>query len=118
MVKANDFLSSDSAKRHEVDTPVGKLILFVKPLTWIQQQQAISQFVDFTMDGEEVKPNIDFGGYWQYILTNCVTETEPHLTKNQLLALSPEVGQEVVKVLPTIESLMESLGGGEPDPLE
>ena len=117
VLKANDILSSDSSERHVVQTPVGELVVFVKPITWIQQQEAISQFVDIAMDGDEMKPKIDFGGYWNYILVNCIESTVPKMTKNQLLALSPEVGKEVMKILPSIESLMESFGG-EPNPLE
>jgi len=116
MAKANDFLISTNPSRHEVVTPAGTLIVHVKPLSWLQQQEAISKFVDVVITDGEPSPSIDFGGYWEYILTNCITETEPHLTKNQLRALSPEVGNEIVKILPSLEDLTAGMDG-EPTPL-
>ena len=117
-LKANDFLSADISERHVVKTPVGELVVYIKPITWIQQQEAMSKFVDFIMEGEEMRPKIDFGGYWQYILQNCVESTEPKMSKNQLLGLKPEVGQALMGILPSIEYLMSGFTGSEPDPLE
>ena len=118
MTEASDFLASNTPVRHEVDTPAGLLIVFVKPMTWIQQQEAISQFVDFVIEDEEMRPSIDFGGYWKYVLSNCVKKTEPKISKKELLNLSPEVGQALIEILPSIEDMMGSISGGEPDPLE
>ena len=122
-LKANGFLTSSAPERHEVDTPAGTLVVYVKPLSWIQEQEAISKFVDFSMDeeAEEVIPSVDFGGYWAYILNHCITETEPKISRKDLRNLSPEVGAEVMKVLPGLEDLMSSLSvseDGEPAPLE
>ena len=81
-LEASDFLAGKSAERHEVETPAGVLVVYVKPMTWIQQQEAISKFVDFVIEGEDMKPRIDFGGYWQYVLRNCITDTEPKIQKS------------------------------------
>ena len=115
-LKASDFLAGKTAERHEVETPVGTLVVYVKPMTWIQQ--AISKFVDFVIDGEDMRPRIDFGGYWEYVLRNCITETEPKIDKNDIMNLSPEVGAAIVEVLPGIDSLVSTMTGGEPSPLE
>jgi len=117
-LKASDFLAGKTAERHEVETPVGNLVIYVKPMTWIQQQEAISKFVDFVIDGEDMRPRIDFGGYWEYVLRNCIADTEPKISKNELMHLSPEVGAAIVDVLPGIDSLVASMTGGEPSPLE
>ena len=87
-------------------------------MTWIQQQEAISQFVDFQINDGEVEPKIDFGGYYAYVLTNCIEKTEPSITKSDILKLKPEVGQAIMGVLPSLEELMESFAGGESAPLE
>lgn len=116
-LKANDFLTGSSSVRHEVETEKGVLVVFVKPLTWIQQQEAISQFVDFQITDGDPTPSIDFGGFYSYVLTNCVERTEPSISRKDILKLSPEVGREIMKVLPSIETLMESFGGGESAPL-
>jgi len=118
MTEASDFLASNTPIRHEVETPVGLLVVFVKPMTWIQQQEAISQFVDFVIEDDEMRPTIDFGGYWKYVLSNCVEKTEPEISKSDLMNLSPEVGQVLVTILPSIEDLMGAMSGGEPSPLE
>ena len=117
MAEASDFLASNTPVRHEVETPAGLLVVYVKPMPWIQQQEAISQFVDFVIEDEEMRPTIDFGGYWKYVLTNCVKKTEPKMSKKDLMILSPEVGQALIDILPSIEDLMGGMSGGEPDPL-
>ena len=118
MTEASDFLASNTPVRHEVETPAGPLVVFVTPMTGIQQQEAISQFVDFVIEDDEMRPTIDFGGYWKYVLSNCVTKTEPKISKSDLKNLSPEVGQALVTILPSIEDLMRAMSGGEPSPLE
>ena len=47
MAKKNDFVLSNESVRHELDTPSGELIVYVRPISWIQQQEALSRFVDF-----------------------------------------------------------------------
>tara|TARA_R100000458_G_C8246885_1_gene224644 strand:+ start:383 stop:745 length:363 start_codon:yes stop_codon:yes gene_type:complete len=117
-LKANDFLSTSSAIRHEVETPSGTLVVFVKPMTWIQQQEAVSRFVDFRFaDDGEVAPKIDFGGYYSYVLTNCIERTEPSISKKDILNIRPEVGKAIMGVLPSINDLTNALTGGEEAPL-
>ena len=117
MPQKSDFLISNTPKRHEVETPAGVLIVYVKPLSWLQQQEAISEFVDFQITDGEATPSIDFGGYWAYVLANCIVDSEPKLTKKDMKNLSPEVGSALVEVLPSLEDLMGIIGG-EPSPLE
>lgn len=118
-LKANDFLSISSAVRHEVETPIGSLVVYVKPMTWIQQQEAVSRFVDFRIaDDGEVAPKIDFGGYYSYVLLNCIERTEPAISKKDILNISPEVGKAIMSVLPGITDLTDALAGGEQAPLE
>lgn len=117
-LKANDFLTGSSSVKHDVETEKGTLVVYVKPLTWIQQQEAISRFVDFQMTNGEPTPSIDFGGYYSYVLVNCIERTEPEISKKDILKLSPIVGKEIMKVLPSLEDLMETFAGGEQAPLE
>lgn len=107
--KASDFIVSSDPTRYELE--IG-LVVWVSPLTWIQQQEALSRFVDFVMeDDNEMRPKIDFGGYWRYILMKCVTRTEPELTQTDLLNLRPEVGAAISEVLPGITDLIATIGG-------
>lgn len=118
-LKASDFLAGSTPARHEVETPIGPFVVFVRPMTWIQQQEAISQFVDFDLDENgEVRPRIDFGGYYSYVLTNCITSTDPPISKKDIINLKPEVGKAIVSILPSIEEIMGAMAGGEVSPLE
>jgi len=116
LARKNDFLISNEPKRHEIETPMGDLVVYVRPLSWIQQQEAMSRFVDFVTVGGEVQPKIDLAGYWRYVFTNCITESEPSFTKEELLNLHPDVGAEIQKVLPSIFEIVGSFAGGA-DPL-
>ena len=116
-LKANDFLVGTTAVRHEVETPSGTLIVWIKPMSWIQQQEAVSRFVDFQIDGDEAVPKIDFGGYYRYILKNCIENTEPSISKKDILRISPEVGKAIVDILPGIDELVGAISGGEAAPL-
>ncbi len=112
------FVLSRSANRHEVDTPDGTLIIYVKPLSWIEQQEAMSQFVDFKVVDGEASPSIDLGGYWRYVLTRCIDRTEPALSKEDLFNLKPEVGDAIQAVLPSLTDIMQQFAsGGEANPL-
>jgi hypothetical protein len=112
------FVLSRSANRHEVDTPDGVLIVYVKPLSWIEQQEAMSQFVDFKVIDGEASPSIDLGGYWRYVLTRCIDRTEPALSKEDLFNLKPEVGDAIQAVLPSLTDIMQQFAsGGDANPL-
>ena len=109
----NPFVLSNKPKRHELETPVGTLVVYVKPLSWVAQQEAMSQFVSFKPDSNgEVAPNIDLGGYWKYVLTQCITKTEPAMSKDDLLNLTPEVGAVVRTVLPDLNDIIGQFAGG------
>ena len=112
------FVLSRSANRHEVNTPDGMLVIYVKPLSWIEQQEAMSQFVDFKVVDGEASPSIDLGGYWRYVLTRCIDRTEPNLSKDDLLNLKPEVGDAIQAHLPSLTDIMQQFAsGGEANPL-
>jgi|TARA_R110002126_G_scaffold56437_5_gene150770 hypothetical protein len=115
MAKKNDFVLSNESVRHELDTPSGELIVYVRPISWIQQQEALSRFVDFSSNGDDgnIAPKIDLGGYWRYVFTNCIDRTEPVLSNEELLNLRPEVGAEIQKVLPSIFEIVGSFAGGD-----
>jgi hypothetical protein len=109
----NPFVLSNNPKRHELETPVGTLVVYVKPLSWVAQQEAMSQFVSFKPDSNgDVAPNIDLGGYWKYVLTQCITKTEPAMSKDDLLNLTPEVGAVVRTVLPDLNDIIGQFAGG------
>ena len=109
----NPFVLSDTPQRHELQTPVGELVVYVKPLSWVAQQEAMSNFVSFKTGSDgEVAPNIDLGGYWKFVLINCIVRTEPSLSKNDLLNLTPEVGDVIRTVLPDLNDIITQFAGG------
>ena len=115
MAKKSDFILSSDSVRHVIETPKGELVVNVKPISWIQQQEALSRFVDFTGSDDKgnVAPKIDLGGYWRYVFTNCIESTEPALSNAELVNLHPDVGAEVQKVLPSIFEIIGSFSGGD-----
>jgi len=116
--KASDLVVTEEAERHAVETPHGELIVWIKPLSWIARQNAITKFVAVGTDSDgNMSPQVDFGGYWEYLFRTCITKTDPNLTTGQLLNLKPEVGEQIQKLLPSFESLMEGLSGGMTGPL-
>jgi len=109
----NPFVLSNKPQRHELETPVGLLVVYVKPLSWVEQQEAMSQFVSFkTGEDGGLAPNIDLGGYWKYVLTNCIQKTEPNLSKKDLLNLTPEVGAVIKTVLPDLNEIIGQFAAG------
>ena len=115
---ASDLTVSSDSEKHTIETPVGELSVWVKDLSWIERQEALSQFVSLGSDGDgNMTPNIDFGGYWRFVFKRCITKTDPDLTLEQLLELKPEVGAEVQKLLPSFDSLMAGMQGGITGPL-
>lgn len=114
---SNPFTISNSPDHHEIKTDDGVLSVWVKPLSWIQQQEALTKFVEFNFEGEDVSPSLDFGGYWKYVLKECITKTDPKLTYSDLLNLKPDVGGKLAKVLPSLTDLMTSLSEDATNPL-
>ena len=111
--QANDLLVSTSAEKHTLATPMGALSVWIKDLSWIERQEALGQFVSLKPDGDGgMTPTIDFGGYWRFVFTHCITKTDPSLTTDQLLSLKPEVGEMLQDLLPGFEDLMSGLTSG------
>jgi hypothetical protein len=110
--KDNPFVLNNKPVRHELETPLGSLIVYVKPLSWIEQQDALSRFVSIkTVDGE-MTPKMDLGGYWRYVLMNCITSTEPKLSKEDLFNLHPDVGNALKRLLPDLTDIIQSFSEG------
>tara|TARA_R100000152_G_C6771911_1_gene198575 strand:- start:307 stop:657 length:351 start_codon:yes stop_codon:yes gene_type:complete len=115
---SSPFTISTEPTHHKIETDEGDLEVWIKPLSWVEQQEALTKFVEFTFEDEDVTPTLDFGGYWKFILKNCVVKTMPKLTYSDLLNLKPEVGSKLGKVLPSLNEIMESLGESAANPLE
>ena len=111
--QVNDLLIDNNSEQHTIDTEFGELSVWIKDLTWIERQEALSQFVGLKNDGDgNMIPQIDFGGFWKFVFTKCITKSEPSLTTKQLLTLKPEIAQEIQKLLPSFDTLMEGMQGG------
>ena len=105
------FIISSDPDHHTIETKEGNLEVWIKPLSWIEQQEALTKFVEFNMEGDDISPQLDFGGYWKYVLNKCVLKTEPQIKKSDLNKLKPEVGSKLQAVLPSLTQLMENIGG-------
>jgi len=111
--KPSDLISSQSSTQHDLETPFGDMSVWVRELSWVERQNALTQFVHIKTDDEgNAEPVIDFGGYWKYVLVNCVERTEPELTKSELLNIRPEIGDMLAAILPSFDSMMTGITGG------
>ena len=92
---------------HEIpvddENPNMVIHVWVKPMSFMDTQKAIKEFVSIEQTGEI---SVDLSSYWRYMFTNCIDRTEPKLTKTQLLALKPEVARRITQVLPQPEDLV------------
>ena len=110
---ANDLIIGQDSDEHTVETPFGEMTVWIKPLSWIARQNALTRFVSLSPDDEgNMTPKIDFGGYWKFVLTACVEKTDPSLTRTELLNIRPEVGLALQAILPSFEDLMAGMAGG------
>jgi len=115
---ASDLTVSSESIKHTVETPFGDLSVWIKSLSWIERQNALTRFVTVGSDENgNMAPNIDFGGYWEFVLMTCITKTDPELSKEELLNIRSEVGEALQSLLPSFESLMTGLAGGMTGPL-
>ena len=77
--------------------------VWVKPMSFMDTQKAIKEFVSIEQSGEI---NIDLSSYWTYMFMNCIDRTEPKLTKAQLLGLRPEIARKITQILPQPEDMV------------
>ena len=54
MAKRDAFILSNTPTEHLLETPMGELVVYVKQLSWVEQQDAMSRFVSFKTDSEGV----------------------------------------------------------------
>ncbi len=61
--KASDLIISSEAKKHTVETPFGEMDVWIRDLSWVERQNALTKFVSLgTDDKGQMQPQIDFGG--------------------------------------------------------
>jgi len=105
----NGLLVEQGSTPQDVLIPVGDeervLRVWVKELSFIEMQSAVKDLMNVDNEG---KIEIDLGGYWRFVMMNCIDRTEPELSKAQLLALKPEVASRIIAILPGPEELMSS----------
>ena len=77
--------------------------VWVKPMSFLDTQKAIKEFVTIDQNGEV---SIDLSAYWKHMFMTCIERTEPILSKAQMLALKPSVAQRITQVLPQPQDLV------------
>ena len=75
----------------------------MKELSFIEMQSAVKDLMNVDGTGNI---EVDLGGYWRFVMMNCIDRTEPELSKTQLLALKPEIASRITKILPQPAELM------------
>ena len=62
MAKRDAFILSNTPTQHILDTPMGELIVNVKQLSWVEQQDAMSRFVSFKTEMMDPLPQTSIWG--------------------------------------------------------
>ena len=103
----NGLLVEQGSTPHDVLVPLGGeervLRVWVKELSFIEMQSAVKDLMNVDGTGNI---EVDLGGYWRFVMLNCIDRTEPELSKTQLLALKPEIASRITKILPQPAELM------------
>ena len=96
------------------DDPDVYMEVTVKSLTFFDIQRAMQEMIEF-IDGQAV---FKFEAYWRHAFTHWVISTNPSLTTEELLNLSPYAGEQISVILPKPDEMTEGVGGGFREPIE
>ena len=95
-----NLLARSGSKRHEILD--GKLVVTLKEPTFLDMQRAAQLLINDS--------GIDLSDYWRYAFANWVESTEPEMSTEELLRLTPEAGKALSELLPSPEEMVEMLG--------
>ena len=104
------LVSNTSEERHVAVGDDSIMKVWVKQLTFLEMQDAVKEVVNIDPNGSI---EMDLAAYWKYMLYNCVERTEPEMGKAQLLALRPDILNQIIAFLPQPQDLVAGpLGDG------
>jgi len=112
------LLNENRMHKHEVsvdpDNPDVIMEVWVRELTFLDIQRATQEMLVMNNEGL----SFSFEGYWRHAFGNFVVKTNPSLTTQELLDLGGYAGDQLSKVLPQPNDLIEEMQGGFRNPTE
>jgi hypothetical protein len=82
--------------------------VWVRDISYFDIQQSVEKLLNITQSGG-VKFNLQ--AYWQYAFSHWIEKTNPELTVSELLNLNGYVGDQISKVLPKPNEILEDITG-------
>ena len=74
------------------------LKVWISEPTWLQVEQALSTVLK--VDAQNQSLDLDMNEMYKFMVENFVEKTEPHLSKLELMRLSPYLGGQLKDILP------------------
>lgn len=106
------LLRNDKATKHEISTDKNDPSLFmevwVRDISYFDIQQSVEKLLNITQSGG-VKFNLQ--AYWRYAFSHWIEKTNPELTVSELLNLNGYVGDQISKILPKPNEILEDITG-------
>ena len=89
--------------------------VWIKDISFLDIQGAAQRMFNVSNKGN-VELNLE--GYYHYAFGNWITKTNPALTRGEIAKLKGHIGNEISKLLPKPNELMEALEGSFTKPSE
>ena len=109
IVEKSSLLAKKSEERIEIDVGDDEiLVVYVKPLTFLDLQHLIENVIDVSEDTNQV----NLAALFDFLFTRLISRTEPDLTPDDLKLLPAEIAQKILMALPSLNDMGDLLTSG------
>ena len=109
IVEKNSLLAKKTEERIEIDVGDDEiLVVYVKPLTFLDLQHLIENVIDVSEDTNQV----NLAALFDFLFTRLISRTEPDLTPDALKLLPAEIAQKILMALPSLNDMGDLLTSG------
>ena len=109
IVEKNSLLAKKTEERIEIDVGDDEiLVVYVKPLTFLDLQHLIENVIDVSEDTNQV----NLAALFDFLFTRLISRTEPDLTPDDLKLLPAEIAQKILMALPSLNDMGDLLTSG------
>ena len=112
MENKNLLLKNKQPTKYEIavdkDDPSVYMEVWVKDISYFDIQEATGQLMQIKGNGTL---KFDLQAYWRYAFTHWIIDTNPALTPKEILDLKGYVGDQIAKILPKPNEILEDMTG-------
>ena len=102
-------MAKKTEERIEIDVGDDEiLVVYVKPLTFLDLQHLIENVIDVSEDTNQV----NLAALFDFLFTRLISRTEPDLTPDDLKLLPAEIAQKILMALPSLNDMGDLLTSG------